>query len=77
MLLLIDAIAALLPYAEYEAAQTIMSISQTPGRNTELFRDYGPYKEKVKELKRAQVEAELQLLLVANIHTEPGSPRPR
>ena len=56
----IDAIAALLPYADYEAAQTIMSISQTPGRNTELFRDYGPYKEKVKDLKRAQVEAELR-----------------
>jgi hypothetical protein len=56
----IDAIAALLPYSEYEAAQTIMSISQTPDRNTELFRDYGPYKERVKELKRAQVEAELR-----------------
>ena len=56
----IDAIAALLSYADYEAAQTIMSISQTPGRNTELFRDYGPYKEKVKDLKRAQVEAELR-----------------
>jgi hypothetical protein len=56
----IDAIAALLPYADYESAQTIMSIGQTPGRNTELFRDYGPYKEKVKDLKRAQVEAELR-----------------
>jgi hypothetical protein len=56
----IDAIAALLSYADYEAAQTIMSISQTPGRNTELFRDYGPYKEKIKDLKRAQVEAELR-----------------
>ncbi len=56
----IDAIAALLAYTDYEAAQTIMSISQTPGRNTELFRDYGPYKEKVKDLKRAQVEAELR-----------------
>jgi hypothetical protein len=56
----IDAIAALLPYAEYEAAQTIISMSQSPGRNTELFREYGPYKEKIKELKRAQVEAELR-----------------
>jgi hypothetical protein len=56
----IDAIAALLPYADYESAQTIMSIGQTPGRNTELFRDYGVYKEKVKDLKRAQVEAELR-----------------
>lgn len=56
----IDAIAALLPYTDYEAAQTIMSIGQTPGRNYELFRDYGPYKEKVLDLKRAQVEAEIR-----------------
>ena len=56
----IDAVAALLPYAEYEASQTIMSIAQRPGDNAEVFRSYGPYKEQVKKLKTAQVEAELR-----------------
>ena len=56
----IDAVAALLPFAEYEAAQTIMSVAQRPGDNAEVFRSYGPYKEQVKKLKTAQVEAELR-----------------
>ena len=56
----IDAIAAVLPYAEYEAAKTIMEMGQTRNRNTELFHTYAPYKEKVLELKRAQVEGELR-----------------
>ena len=38
----IDAVAALLPYSEYEAAQTIMSIAQRPGDNAEVFRPTGP-----------------------------------
>ena len=56
----IDAVAAILPYSEYEAAQTIMSIAQRPGDNAQVFRSYGPYKEQVKKLKTAQVEAELR-----------------
>ena len=56
----IDAIAALLSYDEYEAAKTIMEMSQTRNRNTELFHSYGPFKEKVLALKRAQVEGELR-----------------
>jgi hypothetical protein len=56
----IDAIAALLPYSEYESAQTIMSVAQRPGDNAEVFRSYGPYKEQVKNLRTAQVEAELR-----------------
>ncbi len=56
----IDAVAALLPYAEYEAAQTIMSVGQRPGDNSEVFRSYGPFREQVKKLKTAQVEAELR-----------------
>jgi len=56
----IDAIAGLLPYSEYESAQTIMSVAQRPGDNAEVFRSYGPYKEQVKKLKTAQVEAELR-----------------
>jgi len=56
----VAAVAAIIPYAEYEAAQTIMSIAQRPGDNAEVFRSYGPYKEQVKKLKTAQVEGELR-----------------
>jgi hypothetical protein len=56
----VDAVAAVLPYAAYEAAQTILSVGQRPGDNAEMFRSYQPYKEQIKNLKRAQVEAELR-----------------
>ena len=56
----VDAVAAIIPYAEYESTQTIMSVGQRPGDNSEVFRSYGPFKEQVKKLKTAQVEAELR-----------------
>jgi hypothetical protein len=56
----VDAVAAIIPYSEYEATQTILSIAQRPGDNAEVFRSYGPFKEQVKKLKAAQVEAELR-----------------
>jgi hypothetical protein len=56
----IDAIAALLPYADYEAAETIMSVRQKGGESVAMFNSYAPLLEKVKNLKRAQVEAELR-----------------
>ena len=56
----IDAIAALLPYAEYEAAETIMSVRQKGGESVAMFNSFAPLLEKVKNLKRAQVEAELR-----------------
>jgi hypothetical protein len=56
----IDAVAAILPYAEYEAAQTVMSVGQRPGENAEVFRSYQPFKEQIKKLKLAQVEGELR-----------------
>lgn len=56
----IDAVAAVLPYAAYEAAQTILSVAQRPGDNAEIFRSYQPYKEQIKNLRRAQVEGELR-----------------
>jgi hypothetical protein len=56
----IDQIAALLPFDEYEAAETIMSVRQKGGENVSMFNSYAPYLEKVKNLKRAQVEAELR-----------------
>jgi hypothetical protein len=54
----IDQIAALLPYKAYEEAETIMSVRQKGGENVSMFNSYAPYLEKVKNLKRAQVEAE-------------------
>lgn len=56
----IDQIAALLPYKEYEQAETIMSVRQKGGENVAMFNSYAPFLEKVKNLKRAQVEAELR-----------------
>jgi len=56
----IDQIAALLPYSEYEAAETIMSVRLKGGENVTMFNSYAPLLEKVKNLKRAQVEAELR-----------------
>jgi hypothetical protein len=56
----IDTIAALLPYADYEAAETIMSVRQKGGESVTMFNSFAPFLEKVKDLKRAQVEAELR-----------------
>jgi hypothetical protein len=56
----IDQIAALLPFDEYEQAETIISVRQKGGENVAMFNSYAPFLEKVKNLKRAQVEAELR-----------------
>jgi hypothetical protein len=56
----IDEIAALLPYAEYEQAETILAVRQKGGENVTMFNSYAPLLEKVTNLKRAQVEAELR-----------------
>ena len=56
----IDQIAAILPYAEYEAAETVLSVRQKGGENVAMLNSYAPILEKVKNLKRAQVEAELR-----------------
>lgn len=55
----IDVIAELLPFGEYEEAETIMSVVQKGGENVTML--YGPiFQEKVRNLKRAQVEGELR-----------------
>ena len=55
----IDAIAELLPYSDYEEAETIMSVVQRGGENVSML--HGPiFQEKIKKLKRAQVEGELR-----------------
>lgn len=56
----IDAIAAILPYKEYEEADVIMAMRQRGGDNAAMFRDHPPMMEKVNNLKRAQAEGELR-----------------
>lgn len=56
----IDTIAELLPYDKYEQAETIMSVVQKGGESVSMFKSSPMFVEKVNELKRAQVEAELR-----------------
>lgn len=56
----IDMIAELLPYSDYEEAETVMSIPQNGGERVSIFLSYQPLKDKVSRLKKAQVEAELR-----------------
>lgn len=55
----IDQIAALLPWAEYEEAETIMSVMTRGGDSTALFNS-PLLQKKIHTLKLAQVEAELR-----------------
>jgi hypothetical protein len=55
----IDQIAAVLPWAEYEEAETIMSVSQKGGESVSWSLNPA-IKEKINNLKRAQVEGELR-----------------
>ena len=55
----IDQIAAVLPWSEYEEAETIMSVGQRGGYISDSLRS-PQMLEKVKNLKRAQVEGELR-----------------
>lgn len=55
----IDVIAELLPFGEYEEAETVMSVVQRGGENVTML--YGPiFQEKIRKMKRAQVEGELR-----------------
>ncbi len=55
----IDVIASILPYKEYEEADTILSVRQRGGESVAYM--FNPaMQEKVKNLKRAQIEGELR-----------------
>ncbi len=56
----IDVIASLLPYDQYEEAETVMRVRQRAGKNASMFLTMPMLRAKVDELKRAQVEAELR-----------------
>ncbi|HWE16160.1 MAG TPA: hypothetical protein VG758_03100 [Hyphomicrobiaceae bacterium] len=55
----IDVIASLLPFDQYEEAETVMRVRQRAGEKGVLFLTT-PMRQKVDELKRAQVEGELR-----------------
>jgi hypothetical protein len=56
----IDVIASLLPFNQYEEAETIMRVRQLGGEKAAIFLSNPTLRGKVDDLKRAQVEAELR-----------------
>ena len=56
----IDVIANIIPYERYVQAETVLRISQGPGQRSELIRSAGALRDIVADLRRAQVEAEVQ-----------------
>ena len=56
----IDVIAAIMPYEQYEEAETVMRVRQRGGKNASMFLNMPMLRGKVDDLKRAQVEAELR-----------------
>jgi hypothetical protein len=56
----IDIIASILPYERYVSAETVLSLSQVPGRFGAMFRSPEEAKAAVTELRRAQAEAEVR-----------------
>lgn len=55
----IDQIAAILPYDAYVAAETVLTLRQTSGERSTLFRGTAATTAVVAELRRAQAEAEI------------------
>ncbi|HEY0292997.1 MAG TPA: hypothetical protein VGC51_11815 [Hansschlegelia sp.] len=56
----IDTIAAILPYADYEEAETVLRMNKVAGQSSELFRSSPELRDKVANLRRAQAEADVK-----------------
>ena len=56
----IDIIASILPYDRYDAAETVLSLSQVPGRFGTLFQSPEQARAAINELRRAQAEGEVR-----------------
>src|SRR6201987_5558665 len=56
----IDVIASIVPYERYVAAETVLSLSQVPGRFGNMFQSPEQAKAATNELRRAQAEAEVR-----------------
>jgi len=56
----IDVIASILPYDHYVAAETVLSLSQVPGRFGAMFQSPEQARAAINDLRRAQAEAEVR-----------------
>jgi hypothetical protein len=56
----IDVIASILPYDRYVAAETVLSLSQVPGRFGAMFHSPEQAKAAINDLRRAQAEGEVR-----------------
>lgn len=56
----IDVIASILPYEEYEAAETFERMGQLTGEKGVIFRQTAPAKNTTAALRRAQAEADMR-----------------
>lgn len=56
----IDTIASILPYSDYEEAETVLRMNKVAGQSSELFRASGDLRDKVANMRRAQAEAEVK-----------------
>ncbi|MEQ1951145.1 hypothetical protein [Mesorhizobium sp. CN2-181] len=56
----IDVIASIMPYADYERAETFRRMAQLNGEAGGLFRESAPAKAAGSELRRAQAEADVR-----------------
>lgn len=55
----VDVIATILPYEGYVSAETVLTMRQTSGERSTLFRDTAPANGFVADLRRAEAEAEI------------------
>ena len=56
----IDVVASILPFPRYEEASAFLSMRQTQGEATALFRDTAESKAAIQDLRRAQAEGEVR-----------------
>lgn len=56
----IDIIATILPFERYVSAESVLSLSQVPGRFGTMFRSPEQARAAVTDLRRAQAEAEMR-----------------
>jgi hypothetical protein len=56
----IDVIASILPYERYVSAETVLSLSQVPGRFGAMFQSPEQARSAINDLRRAQAEARVR-----------------
>ncbi len=56
----VDVIASIVPFADYEKAETVLSLRRLTGEKSALYKTAAQYKNAVNILRRAQAEAEVR-----------------